>query len=206
MTNIERILDDAVAADGELVSLGTLPFPTGEIVAADPYRAADARPFARSVSPGDYALELGRINMDLFGPRVAFARLRLRPDLAVVRHEPATVGSAGRGTYAVDSGLGSFMDERARNDFLAAMALYYERVPDGNYQRDVLAAELKNSADRNEPDDPGAWAIHRPPETGSQIAVFSSGLGDGAYESFWGLDGSGEAVTLVTDFGIVPTQ
>jgi len=204
MTNIERLLDEAVAAEGDLVSLGTLPFPTGEIVASDPYRAADARPFARSVYPGDYLLELGRINMDRFGMRVAFARLRLRPDLAVVRHEPATVGSAGWGTYPVDSGLGSFMDERARNDFLAAMARYYERVPDGNYQRDVLGPELKeSSADPNEPDDPGAWTIHRPPETHSQIAVFSSGLGDGAYESFWGLDESGEPVTLVTDFGLV---
>jgi hypothetical protein len=205
MTEIECRLDDAIAAGGELVSLGLLSFPTGEIVASDPYRAADARPFARTVAPGDYALELGRVDTQPFGPRVAFARLRLRTDLAVVRHELATVGSADRGAYPVDSGLGSLMDDRARKDFVSAMERYYDSNPDGNYQGDVLARELKrSSADPDEPDDPGSWAIHRPPGTDSEIAVFASGLGDGAYESFWGLSESGEAVTLVTDFGLVP--
>jgi hypothetical protein len=34
------------------------------------------------------------------------------------------------------------------------------------------------------------------------VVMFSSGLGDGVYGSFWGFDGTPTPVCLVTDFGI----
>jgi hypothetical protein len=41
------------------------------------------------------------------------------------------------------------------------------------------------------------------PDTGANLVAFSSGYGDGAYPSFWGIDESGELCCLVTDFGIL---
>jgi len=37
----------------------------------------------------------------------------------------------------------------------------------------------------------------------SNIIVFSSGYGDGAYPSYFGYDSSGEIVCLATDFGVI---
>jgi hypothetical protein len=33
--------------------------------------------------------------------------------------------------------------------------------------------------------------------------MFQSGLGDGTYQSYWGLAESGEIVALITDFGLI---
>ncbi len=199
VTAIER-LDDAIAAGGSLIRAGTVSFPSGRIIAADPYFATNAQPLQRRVPPGEYPLELGRVDIDPFGWRTAFARLRLRPDVEVTRFEPATSGSGGFDAYPVDSGLGSFMDERARDDFVAAVERY-ESAPDRDYHFDVLIPELRRSAP--EPDLPGVWAIHQPPGAHSQVAVFQAGFGDGAYPSYWGLDAAGEPATLTTDFGLV---
>ncbi|MBL7241699.1 DUF4241 domain-containing protein [Bacillus altitudinis] len=35
------------------------------------------------------------------------------------------------------------------------------------------------------------------------IAIFTTGFGDGMYPSFWGLDGNGKPTCLVTDFLIM---
>jgi hypothetical protein len=202
MTTLEERLDRAVSAGGELLEVGTVAFPTGAITASDPYFASSARPFERRVARGAYPLELGRIRMQTLGMRTAFARLRLRPGVEVVRNEPATAGPEGWDAYPVDSGLGSFMDDEARVQFLAAMDRFEAATQGANYHRDVLAPDLAQSAPG--PGRPGIWAIHRPPATDVEIAIFRSGLGDGSYTSYWGLDETGEPVTLVTDFDLVP--
>ncbi len=195
----------AVAERGALLHLGSVAFPTGRIVAADPYQARNVSPFGRTVPPGRYELELGQVDMDPFGRRVAFARLSIRPQAEVAGWEVARSGGAGgcwgEGTYAVDSGLGSFMDEQSRAEFEATMDRHEAQHPDGNYHRDVLGPDMKRNA--TTPDRPGTWAIHTPPGTDAQVAVFRSGLGDGYYRSYWGLGADDGPVALVTDFGLV---
>ena len=41
------------------------------------------------------------------------------------------------------------------------------------------------------------WEI---PGTGHKLAFFSSGMGDGIYSGYWGLNEQGEAVSLVVPF------
>ena len=41
------------------------------------------------------------------------------------------------------------------------------------------------------------WEI---PRTGHKLAFFSSGMGDGIYSGYWGLNEQGEAVSLVVPF------
>ena len=38
------------------------------------------------------------------------------------------------------------------------------------------------------------------PGTGHRMVWFSSGMGDGIYSGYWGLDKDGEAVSLVVPF------
>ena len=41
--------------------------------------------------------------------------------------------------------------------------------------------------------------------SGLNVIAFSSGWGDGTYDSYWGLNSGGEAVCLLTDFRVVRT-
>jgi hypothetical protein len=48
------------------------------------------------------------------------------------------------------------------------------------------------------------WAIVTlDPTTGLNVAMFSSGIGDGSYYSYWGCTDDSELVCLTTDFGIL---
>jgi hypothetical protein len=183
-----------------LVDMGLLDVPTGEIVAADPLVTPDRPPFARKVAPGRYPVVLYRAQ-----GRTALAMLRFASG-APVRWELATVAGQDVATlkddeifgYPVDAGTGCFMDK-------AAYPLMLERekreiatgAANFNYYDDVLAKDYPGERD-------GEFVLHVPlPESPLNVAVFSSGWGDGFYASFWGLDASGEPLVLMTDFGVL---
>ena len=190
---------DAAFAKGEdVISIGKLHLPSGRVVACDPFFAADARPFQRAVDPGDYEVQLRRVTSPEWGDRIALARLLVHP-----RTKAASFESAGGG-YSVDSGIGSFMDDETRAAFSALQMKFYQEHRSGNYYTDVLEKEFKKSAkQQDDPLDVGAWALHRVSGTKLNIAMFASGLGDGAYASWWGLSAGGDVVSLVTDFGLL---
>lgn len=198
-----HFFDEVFVSRCETISLGQLSLPSGRIVACDPFFAGVAAPFARSVSPGEYEVHLCRADAGEQGERIALARILFQADRVPSIYEPAVLELANTNRYAVESGLGTFMDELTRQEFVDVMAAYYRDEPSGNYYADRLASEFKESAlDPDDPDDAGAWAVHRLPGTQMNIAMFASGLGDGLFESFWGLDAHGEPVLLVTDFRV----
>ena len=138
------------------------------------------------------------------GKRIALARIVFQPRAQSVVYEKAVLEDTDSTEYFVESGLGCFMDEETRKQFVDVMARHYKAEPDGNYYGDVLAAVFKKSAmDPNNPDDAGAWAVHELPGSQLNIVMFATGLGDGVYESFWGLNGNNEIVSLTTDFRIL---
>jgi hypothetical protein len=195
------VYDDAFATAGDVASIGSLRIPTGKIVACDPYFCSTEPPFGRAVPPGDYEVQLRLVESDDWGLRVALARVVLSPDARTVDVEEAFRESTGSNAYLVDSGVGSFMDLRARDAFAEVLEEHYRQNPTGNYYTDVLAAELARNAPA--PDQPGKWVLHELPGADLNVAIFSSGLGDGSYQSFWGLDARGEPTSLVTDFGLL---
>jgi hypothetical protein len=201
---MDQNLDKLFCSDGQILSLGLLHLPSGRIVASDPFFAGIALPFGRTVPPGDYEVQLCMVTLPSFGERVALARVLFQPGKRPVRFEEALKEYADSSRYYVEAGLGSFMDEVTRTQFVEKMARFYHERPEGNYYTDVLAAEFKKSAVR--PDDPrdvGKWNMHVLPGSGLNVAMFASGLGDGSYASYWGLDDAGQIVSLTTDFGIL---
>jgi len=57
----------------------------------------------------------------------------------------------------------------------------------------VLADELKANGDR--------YVMHQPiADQPGNVAIFQAGWGDGFYAVYWGLDGQGKPVALLTDF------
>jgi len=184
----------------EVVRVGELEVPTGRIVACDPLVFPESSPFRRTVAPGRHRVEIAIARVSADDERCAAARLVAR-DAAVTRWEPAMTEDDDRAPgglpgYGVDAGLGCFMDAACRDTFLAAQ----DNVED-NYYDDVLARELDRKRFTVD------WTLHVPDATKpDNVAIFSSGWGDGVYATYVGLDAGGEVVCLLTDFGIIESS
>jgi hypothetical protein len=149
-------------------------------------------------------VQLYRVHSPEWGRRIALARILLQPHEPTVAYEKAICEGSDSGACFVDSGVGSFMDEATRAAFAEHLADYYRAHPRGNYYTDVLEDEFKrSSADPADPEDAGSWTFHLLRGGEMNLAIFSSGLGDGHFESHWGLTRGGEPTFLVTDFNLL---
>lgn len=176
--------------------LGTLEAPTGRIIACDPFVTFDTGPFAHTVAPGAYrvALAIARVSPD--DERVAAALLEIRPGIPIVGWELARLAAHDSFGYAVDAGMGCFMDAQAAQAFAAA-------GNDPAVDPDLYANELLERLDRSR--NTVTWLLHVPPESGGgNVAMFSSGWGDGVYDTYVGIAADGSVVCFVTDFGVLP--
>src|SRR6266545_7467661 len=182
----------AAPDDGPLlvqqVCAGDLILPSGQLIACDPcylHWPMDVAAFTRTVPPGRYPvwMALARpVGEEPHFARVACALVRfadvpvarwtmaLRPD-----EDPAALRFGHFYGYGVDSGTSCFVDAAA----VAALnadeteALFRDRVI-GAFERDSWETR---------------WANVRPRDHGdANLIAFSSGYGDGAYPSWWGLD------------------
>src|SRR5271170_6328653 len=181
--------EDAFGSGNEIFSIGKLHLPTGTIAACDPFFCADAIPYTRSVPPGSYVVQLRIAQPEGWGARVALARILFKAEAETVAIKQASSPAPWPSSFFVDSGLASFMDETARAAFANVLAKFYLAHPKGNYFTDVLLSELRDQAVASGfPGGSGRSCIHNLPRPGLNVAIFASGLGDGAYESFWGLD------------------
>ena len=92
--------------------------------------------------------------------------------------------------YGVDSGTGCFMDEETAR-------LVVEEL-DAEEFSDALIGEMDKTYENT-----WSWAnLELETGKGATIVAFSTGIGDGMYASYFGLDESGEVVSLVTDFSL----
>ncbi len=185
------------------VSIGTMNVTSGNIVACDPIVQPDGEPFARQVAPGSYAVEYveGNSRPALL---VLWLRKRQAIDPAKITWEMALLADQNAADlgedeyygYPVDAGWGCFMDADAGR----AMAEREERAkaedPDFDNYYEAFLAEKTEDCDA---------FVHCPSggQDASNIMLCTSGWGDGYYPSYWALDKQGEAVALVTDFGVI---
>ena len=184
------------------VDAGELVLPTGRVVASDVFFFS-TEPFKRRLPAGRHPVYLLSSvrgpDPDLAGD-VAAAMIRAAPgdpvtwELALVEgQDPTTLQPGEFFGYGVDSGTGCFasveaVDVLTRGDGLDE---YGERVHEAMFPSDNVA-DWKSSVD-----------ITVDPATGTNVIGFSSGFGDGAYPSWFGLDADGRPLVLLTDFGIL---
>jgi len=184
--------DGPIALSG--IEIGKLAVPSGRVVACDPFLCDRIEAFGRRVPAGKFPVQLAMAKLPN-DERVAFARI-LFADRPAVRWEMAlrpgqTLQDLKPGYihgYGVDTGTGSFMDAATRTSYLAATA-------------DEAATMRLVDALNNAPSGSRAWLLR--PYGHANVAMFSSGWGDGFYASYFGLDSAGRVVALVTDFGVV---
>lgn len=170
--------------------LGELKVVSGRIGASDPFVTAFDEPtatFARAAPIGVFPVEACVARFDNADARVACARVRFAATEAV-RWEAATFAGqevvAGQDHgYGVDAGTGCFYDAEARGDVDEATGAAW------------IAAMEGRGVD--------TWSWHVAELGGANVVMFSSGWGDGFYTSYWGFDGDGDVVEVVTDFQVL---
>lgn len=183
-------------------ALGKINLPTGQVVANDPLCLFETAPFERAVAPGSYPVMLYIFRHgegEDTDRRVAFAEIRFR-EAAPVRFELALAeGQSAQDLgedefygYGVDSGTGSFMDTQA----CAELKKIFDESDDGSLP------PLENALQETYVHTYSTANIFLP-GTEHNVVAFSSGYGDGAYPSYWGIGSDGMVSSLVTDFLVV---
>ena len=178
-----------------------LACPTGSIIACDPLvMLGDWKPFARQIPVGTHPTFVLVDENNDWGERVGLAELRIsdapvqRWQMALIDESlmPEMTGDTISG-YGVDAGMGCFCDHATQVSLRIiedAQSLFGQP----SYSEAVLldaALAVRTGGE------------HRLTGDGSHnIALFSSGFGDGYYASYWGLDAEGQAARLVTSFGV----
>ncbi len=190
------------------ISVCDLHVTSGHIAACDPLVNPERPALKRTVALGTYPVEvfIDDYVQDAEYNTVAVAVLRIASG-TVTHLEMATVADQNLETlgedeffgYPVDAGMGCFMDADAQKLLLqAAEALDVQLGEDSiSYYDDAIEPEMAANGQLS-------WLEHQPDKNNPlNVAMFQSGHGDGVYPTFWGLNSSGQAVCLITDFQVL---
>lgn len=187
--------------------VGSLHVPTGRLVITDPLALYNLAPLEKEVEAGDYPVFLYFRPTD-FGYRTCYAMIQFGHtlpetweyalmDASLLQEKYRKIN----GIFLVDAGLLSFSDAQVNREYHQRYRDFERARNGGNFYDEVLAQEFAKNADHP----PGSaaegdWLDYHVNGDSGNIIMFSSGLGDGAYPAYWGLDGNGTPVQLVVDF------
>ncbi len=201
---LDQLLDEEVTlSTGMNVkahALGEIDLPSGRLVARDPLSGSSAPPFSIDIAPGHYPVSVRMLVAPSATGRTAFhdiaalvirfrAERCARWELAVTDDDPdpSELRAGAAPGFMVDSATAALLDET------------YQDALEGDDVRDRL------------------WAAKELPPGGALVSVFggdnparlvlcSSGIGDGVYPAWVGVDASDEPVALIVDFKMVELQ
>jgi hypothetical protein len=170
--------EDGHIVDVRRVALGTID--VDGVAIGDPLTGSVGEvpsPAGPVAGPG-LAVELAVAAFDNGDERVAAARLQIS-DATVERWVEADA------VLEVDAGTGAIASA-------AAVQALYEREDVG----ERILAELDSTYR-------ATWSAAIVDAAGADVAVFSSGFGDGVYQGWWGLAADGTPVVLAVDFDLL---
>ncbi|WP_189318745.1 DUF4241 domain-containing protein [Bacillus pumilus] len=183
--------------------LGHIEITSGHIVACDPFVSEGDQSFTRKVTLGKYPILLIVKRVQSGDERVAYAMIKFTNEQATEWELATRAGQELNQLkedeffgYGVNTGMGCFMDAEA--------ARYLQAYEDKRYKEDndfYLYEEFAEALEQNYKHT-WDWLVTRFHDK-VDIAMFTTGFGDGMYPSFWGLDQNGEPACLVTDFLIM---
>ena len=208
MLNYSEYFEKRPSASTRTLELGKLHLPSGRIACCDPFLSQETGALETAVPPGDYGVDLCLATLPKWGQRVALARLLFSASTVVQwRKAMHRVDLVSRSDFPVEAGLACFMDQSTRELLVRVVSDWHAKGVDANYYDDVLAREFKQNADPSNPYDVGHWALHSPAKGDDRnVAMFASGLGDGIYHAYWGIDAAGKPAMLVADFDLLPME
>lgn len=176
-------------------SIGDLLLPSGQLVACDPFVTPEATPFNLSLPCGEFPVVLS-VEETATDQRVAFATILFKPTsparwemMTTGDNDPSKLKPGHMFGYGVDSGTGCFMDA------LAGRALTQKMNDDSNFFKTMMAEMEKTYRH--------TWSWLNMKFGDGNLIAFSSGLGDGLYATYAGMDSQSEVAVVVTDFMVL---
>lgn len=170
------------------IALGNLKVSSGKIIATDPVTLGDAIAFSENFPLGEFPVELAMANINANNDRrVAFARVKFSDEpirkwefALLPEQNPIPLKSKEIYGYGVDSGLGLFVDQAAKNSLDKLLDKNWDNMFSEKFE-DYLNYSFQNQ----------------------NAFFFSTGFGDGFYATYIGRDSAGKICQLLTDFDIV---
>ena len=196
-----KFRDDYSTFVTKKLNIGMLNILSGKIIACDPFMISkEDRPYHQEIPVGEYPVSIIIAkNSENDDERIAAAIIDFLP-LLPERWIMATKGNQNLSKlpenhvfgYGVDSGTGSFLDLET------AKVLVHNFMTNENYFSELYEHFDKNYISTR------SWVIYETdPGKKLNIAMFSSGYGEGYYPSYWGYANDSSVVCLITDFGVL---
>lgn len=197
----------------DVFTVRNVDIPTGEVVLADPLAYLGSKyetVLAKKIPAGSYPVELSLCRSRIVGLRFAAARLLISDKKAVSYEvampkgkERADLGKPGVFTFfGVDTGLACIADAQISEEYRVFFENWQKENPGKNKYTDYFKALFQKSYEAHPEvqNQGGSFLEWKLPETGHSMFMFASGMGDGIYSGYWGLDEEGEPVCLVALF------
>jgi len=179
-------------------NIGKLNVVNGQIIACDPFLFNNDKSFDTLFPIGQFSVELAIANIK-GDERVGFSRIKfsekipIRWTMAVTTDQDASnLTEEEIFGYGVDSGTGCFMDSSGAKAYSA-----YLKLKENNYN--IVIAEMEITYK-----DTRSWLLWN--KDSFNVAMFSTGWGDGLYATYIGYDNEHSICRLVTDFGLLEWQ
>ena len=183
----------------ELVKIGDMDVTANRLMLADPcYLGSNmVLPMERAVTPGKCPVFASVLQTAMTGRVIAAVKVKLT-DEATERYELAM--PLGIKAWMVDdpmvypyvdiaTGIGCVVDKETELSFAAAYNQHFN-VTGKDMIMDVLEPLVQEKG----------YAMFTVPGTQVNVPVFTTGLGQGAYNSYWGFDGNNKLTELVFPF------
>ena len=197
----------------KVVRAGEADFPTGEVVLADPLAYLGSKYetlLEKQIPAGSYPVELSVCLSRIAGLRIAAARLLVNSGQAVSyeiamprgKHKEEFNKPGVFTFFGVDTGLACFADRKVSEESRLFFEKWADKNPGKDKYADYFASLFQESYEANPEfqNQGGSFLEWKLPESGFRTVLFSSGMGDGMYSGYWGLDEKGEIVCLVAIF------
>jgi hypothetical protein len=178
-------------------SIGMLPLPGGQLIAADPYvMEAEPKPFVQQLGTDLVEAIAARATIAKGHERIAVLILKAGSNLihewvmaTLPGQDVSALDAEGFFGYPVDAGTGSFGGPEAMK--VAGRVLQ----ADAGMLDDPMSKALFSDGVGTR-----SAVLVAPEDGATPVAVCSSGWGDGQYPTWLGLDDSGHVMVAVTDF------
>lgn len=187
-------------------------FPSGKLIVADPLcylqSPKNISVLAKEIAPGEYPITLAVMDSKIAGIRIVGAKMKIVPEKAVkyelaeaLRQKDEKWEKTLAG-FPVETGTACFCDEKAAEGYWNFLSKWYGENPNGNLYDDYFSRYFAESYEKApEYQRPGGdFILWNNPEDGTQLAMFASGLGDGYYCPYWGMDANEKICELVILF------
>lgn len=160
--------------------IGYINITSGKIIACDPIVLEAGEPYAHNFPKGKFPVELSLAlipnNQRVAFCRIAFSKKKVRYwEFALHQNSvQLPVGGEKVYCYGVDAATAVYLDRDVQ-----------EKAATGNYFGDIASGHMVSF------------------DGGGNMAVFSTGFGDGCYSVYVGYDNEGKICRLLTDFALV---